>query len=584
MRCLQVFLLFILVLVAVTGCQTVNVCVDDGFCSSRELANGKECNDCIQGPFIPKSLAGLSYFSQVDIEDIYGANIASDVATNYIGVENPNYVLYADSLTAVLDQLKTKSIVILAEHGSKASAQETVDFLIGEKYNLLNWSLNTHEDYAYYEALRNSSNLFEVLNVVLADTSVYLIVSENNYNYVDVVSNYVEVYASEQVVETQVLVDTSFPRLLLPQGVNIVVSNVTANATSLNGSDVFRILDIEPSEKITNVKFSFQLPKSWVDARVSMPSKITTLLSDDGFSWEDIHATYLGEFGDFYKYETLIPHFSKLGVGSFDPLDFKSGECVEGVEFFLHLDGTKEFKCSAKCLRQKDAQLWERYVETKTEGYCGAAAAKGQKTFLSLRDSEGHDLSKDEWRDIVKKDGEEFYSSKNYEGLLYKLQDFFNDCKIYETYYCDAGCALPDRPSDRCASSTLVTFELDEPKGLDIESYYTGDFLCKWVESTSECTDCDVDESTCDVVEDKYPKSGLIRNYKLECDEGSSELTQMTCDELVENSYCGDNYCDDDENEYNCPVDCGEPDLCGNAICDEGEDYNSCPADCSYDV
>ncbi len=47
--------------------------------------------------------------------------------------------------------------------------------------------------------------------------------------------------------------------------------------------------------------------------------------------------------------------------------------------------------------------------------------------------------------------------------------------------------------------------------------------------------------------------------------------------------YCGDNLCIGDENETNCPVDCGTsviPPFCGDYICRNNETCLTCPFDC----
>ncbi|MBU0635636.1 hypothetical protein KKE06_01270 [Candidatus Micrarchaeota archaeon] len=43
--------------------------------------------------------------------------------------------------------------------------------------------------------------------------------------------------------------------------------------------------------------------------------------------------------------------------------------------------------------------------------------------------------------------------------------------------------------------------------------------------------------------------------------------------------YCGDNRCDNGENDNTCPNDCGPQPVCGNAVCEWGE-YPNCTQDC----
>jgi hypothetical protein len=44
---------------------------------------------------------------------------------------------------------------------------------------------------------------------------------------------------------------------------------------------------------------------------------------------------------------------------------------------------------------------------------------------------------------------------------------------------------------------------------------------------------------------------------------------------------CGDGFCEGDENNTNCEIDCSStPVICGDLICDDGEDQCNCSKDC----
>ena len=45
-------------------------------------------------------------------------------------------------------------------------------------------------------------------------------------------------------------------------------------------------------------------------------------------------------------------------------------------------------------------------------------------------------------------------------------------------------------------------------------------------------------------------------------------------------SLCGNKYCDNGENNSNCPGDCIT--ACGNGICESGENYSNCSKDCKH--
>ena len=52
----------------------------------------------------------------------------------------------------------------------------------------------------------------------------------------------------------------------------------------------------------------------------------------------------------------------------------------------------------------------------------------------------------------------------------------------------------------------------------------------------------------------------------------------------VEQAYCGDGVCNNNEDYVSCPVDCKNPAYCGNGACDVGESYTTCPSDCEGPV
>lgn len=327
------YAIFVLFLLVLAGCQTVNVCVDDGYCSTRERSNGGVCTDCIEGPFLPKSFGDLDYFSQADLEDAFGSQTAQNVAQTYINRDSVLYSLYAKRVSDVLVYDAQKTSVIVSQHDLERSARSTIDMLIGEKYAGFEWSLYTYQDKVYYYAI-SEGTVTEELVLFMADTDVYFIISENNDESSSIVTEYLKKYATDDTVRTEVLEDILSPTMKLPQDVSLAASFVGLDSTTLNSANVFRILDVKPSKSITDVAFSFQIPKEWVNSRVSSPEQITVLLSNDGIAWENIGATYVSNSGNYYTYKTIIPHFSFIGIGTVEMQvvgDIELSTCANGV-------------------------------------------------------------------------------------------------------------------------------------------------------------------------------------------------------------------------------------------------------------
>jgi hypothetical protein len=91
--------------------------------------------------------------------------------------------------------------------------------------------------------------------------------------------------------------------------------------------------------------------------------------------------------------------------------------------------------------------------------------------------------------------------------------------------------------------------------------------------------DCD---SNADCVDNLV--CGWQKGEDFGCDPSDAVDACVPIGEANIDGYCGDGICydygDADEDETNCPQDCGSGPTCGDSSCDSGEDCSSCPADC----
>lgn len=195
------FVLFsAIMLIFLSGCSIgVNACVEDDYCSTRELQSTSICNDCIDGPFIPEAIAGMNHYSQPDIESQYTAQLANDIAGGYIGVTNPLYVLYAHSITDVLDQYAEKTSVLLAKHTNKDDALEVIEYLINTKYDRFDWTIKSINGNSYYSASGSGANLREDLSIFTDEYNVYFLISDNNDAHDTILERYLDKYATDLV-------------------------------------------------------------------------------------------------------------------------------------------------------------------------------------------------------------------------------------------------------------------------------------------------------------------------------------------------------------------------------------------------
>lgn len=195
------FVLFsVVLLIFLSGCSIgVNACVDDGYCSTRELQSTSICNDCISGPFIPEGIAGLNHYSKPDIEAEYTTVLASQVASGYMGVYDPMYVLYAHNIEDVLDQYAEKTSILLAKNRNEASAKRVLEYLINNRYGHFNWSPTKSKTINYYHATGGNDVLREDLSIFTDGFDVYFIISENNDAHSAIRSRYMDKYATKLV-------------------------------------------------------------------------------------------------------------------------------------------------------------------------------------------------------------------------------------------------------------------------------------------------------------------------------------------------------------------------------------------------
>jgi len=121
---------------------------------------------------------------------------------------------------------------------------------------------------------------------------------------------------------------------------------------------------------------------------------------------------------------------------------------------------------------------------------------------------------------------------------------------------------------------------------------FCGDGFCNNCET---CSTCPEDCGVCPIV--FVCGDGEINQWWEECDDGNlidGDGCSLFCKIEIQEEYCGDGFCNGEENKINCPQDCGNEtnNICGDSILGEGEecddgnnvDGDGCSADCKIEI
>jgi hypothetical protein len=142
-------------------------------------------------------------------------------------------------------------------------------------------------------------------------------------------------------------------------------------------------------------------------------------------------------------------------------------------------------------------------------------------------------------------------------------------CDVVETEWCGDGICNNSETASSCYSDCAATETED----------YCGDGICSTTESTTSCpSDCAVSVSC---ISNTYNSFTNSSDCSYSACSGGCNFDSSGCPvSCIDVGYCGDGTCNENEDTYYCPNDCGNA-TCGDGICNGSETSTSCSVDCS---